>query len=457
MRTYFHRFIVILLLAFVGLGILGNGEVYAGGGSFDVPQINDHFDKVEKGPAPKKEESISPNTKEENGSWDWITKPVSRAWNWTVDNVSSAWEWTKETASGFWDWLVGVLESITSIVIVVGSFLKGVGESFVDAVVGIWDMITHPIDTLTNIIHAIMNPIDTLKAMWKAISDSWMRDVVNGDANSRANWFGYALGQVILVIVSAKGADKAKLMKGTKKVPDENRQVLSTGLGPKLISQLPGAFQKFFTQSGFIRSVKSVRTSIADLLHGKKVNRKMAVVSGLVGTAMVGVSFAIPLVKPMINMLAKNPIVKKLDDCFAYNQTPGYFALAKSPFNCVFHSPDNGGAKGSGKIYTPDNTMGAGHHLRREFSVDGIEIRINSGHGYNRTHASGSVQGYGTMDEIDSAIIDDLVSKVKAGYKFPSPPQDPIDIPITVNGYNMQYRVSYIPKIGKYNVVTYFP
>jgi hypothetical protein len=226
MGTYFHRFFVILLLTFVGAGILGSDGVYANGGSFDVPQVNDHFDKFEKGPAPKKEESITPNTQEEKGAWDWITKPVSGAWDWTVDKVSGAWEWTKEAASSLWDWFVGILEMITSVVIVVGSFLKGVWNAVVDVLAGIWNFIAHPIDSIKNIIHAIMHPIDTAKAIWKAISDSWERDVVNGDAKSRAEWFGYALGQIGLAIVGTKGADKAvKLGTAGKAVTGINKAV----------------------------------------------------------------------------------------------------------------------------------------------------------------------------------------------------------------------------------------
>ncbi|MBA4496350.1 ADP-ribosyltransferase [Paenactinomyces guangxiensis] len=210
MSKYFHRLFVFILFVIVGTGIFGFGEVYAtGGGGFDVPQINDDFNKGKQGPGPQKEESVNQNSKvEDGGVWDWIK-----------DAASGAWEWTKEVASDFWDWFTGVLDMITSVVIVVGSFLKGVWNAVVDAVKGIWNIITSPVETVKNLFHAITNPIDTGKAIWKLISDSWERDVINGDANSRAEWFGYAIGQVALALVGTKGLDKAaKLSKGSQVV-----------------------------------------------------------------------------------------------------------------------------------------------------------------------------------------------------------------------------------------------
>lgn len=85
---------------------MGSGEGYAGGGGFEVPQVDGHFDQVKPGPAPKKTEPMTQNAKEEGGTWDWITKPVS-----------GAWEWTKETASSLWDWFIGILAKITEVVV----------------------------------------------------------------------------------------------------------------------------------------------------------------------------------------------------------------------------------------------------------------------------------------------------------------------------------------------------
>ncbi|MFM1652487.1 WXG100 family type VII secretion target [Brevibacillus sp. B_LB10_24] len=113
---------------------------------------------------------------------------------------------------------------------IVGSFLGGVGGAVVDAVEGIVDAVSHPIDTVENIIDAVSHPIDTGKAIWDAIAQSWEDDVVNGDANSRAHWFGNAVGQIGLAIVGTKGVDKAvKLLKGTKvKIPKVPQGLTST-------------------------------------------------------------------------------------------------------------------------------------------------------------------------------------------------------------------------------------
>ncbi|MBA4495194.1 hypothetical protein ACFO25_00540 [Paenactinomyces guangxiensis] len=215
MGKYFCPFAILILLTFVGIGIFGLGEVHAAGGGFDVPQVDDHFNKVEKGSAPKKTEPLNQNVEEGDGFWDWMKEAVS-----------GAWEWTKEAAASFWEWFEGVLELLTSVVVVVGSFLKGIGKAIFDAVAGIWNLITNPIDSVKNVINAIMNPIDTAKAIWKSISESWVRDVVNGDAKSRAEWFGYALGQIGLAIVGTKGADKvSKIIRGSRRKVKEGEDI----------------------------------------------------------------------------------------------------------------------------------------------------------------------------------------------------------------------------------------
>ena len=50
-----------------------------------------------------------------------------------------------------------------------------------------------------------MHPIETYNYISKAISDSYERDAINGDAKSRAEWFSYALGTLVLAVVGTKG------------------------------------------------------------------------------------------------------------------------------------------------------------------------------------------------------------------------------------------------------------
>ncbi|MBA4601724.1 HNH endonuclease [Thermoactinomyces sp. AMNI-1] len=102
--------------------------------------------------------------------------------------------------------------------------------------------------------------------------------------------------------------------------------------------------QQVFGKAGLIGSVEGAGTSIADdLLHGRKINWKKALLSGVAGAALVGAgAFIIPKVEPIVNKVTtafqKAPVVqaaKRVDDClpFAYQQQPvNYTALAMSPF-----------------------------------------------------------------------------------------------------------------------------
>ncbi|MGA8943093.1 MAG: hypothetical protein WB502_10310, partial [Thermoactinomyces sp.] len=91
MGTYIYRFVTIFIL--FGFIFAGN-EVYADGGYLDVPEIDDQFNQFDQNSISEndKKQALS-KTKEEDGFWDWLTKPVSDAGNWVVDKISSAWNW----------------------------------------------------------------------------------------------------------------------------------------------------------------------------------------------------------------------------------------------------------------------------------------------------------------------------------------------------------------------------
>ncbi|HDR7636591.1 TPA: WXG100 family type VII secretion target [Bacillus mycoides] len=58
---------------------------------------------------------------------------------------------------------------------------------------------------------------EALPAMWDALSDSFNKDVINGDAETRARWGSYALTQIGLGFIGDKGVSKAaKLAQGAK-------------------------------------------------------------------------------------------------------------------------------------------------------------------------------------------------------------------------------------------------
>lgn len=99
-------------------------------------------------------------------------------------------------------------------------------------------------------------------------------------------------------------------------------------------------------------------------------------------------------------------------------------------------------------------------NLLRTTEVNGIKVRVSSGHGYNRAHNSGDVRTTGlSMDEIDNAIINDLTSNVDLS-KIPTPPfrngQKGKDIPILIQGHKITYRVVKLPN-GEFSINTFFP
>ncbi|MFD0671915.1 hypothetical protein [Cohnella sp. GCM10027633] len=103
----------------------------------------------------------------------------------------------------------------------VTGFMEGTAEAVIGTVEGLWTMVTHPIETVQGLVYVVKHPLQTAQGIWKALSDSWTNEVVNGDADSRGRWFGRMIGEVALSVVGTKGVDKvAKLAKGTKIVQE---------------------------------------------------------------------------------------------------------------------------------------------------------------------------------------------------------------------------------------------
>ncbi|MBO2536956.1 HNH/ENDO VII family nuclease [Rummeliibacillus suwonensis] len=65
--------------------------------------------------------------------------------------------------------------------------------------------IDDPGKSIEGTIQAIKHPIETYDYLSQSIADSFERDVINGDAKSRAKWISYALGNVVLSVVGTKG------------------------------------------------------------------------------------------------------------------------------------------------------------------------------------------------------------------------------------------------------------
>ncbi|KWW21754.1 hypothetical protein AS888_04425 [Peribacillus simplex] len=87
---------------------------------------------------------------------------------------------------------------------------KGIGVGLFDVgkdfVTGIYDLVTDPGQAVEGVANSILHPIQTYTYISKAISDSYERDMVNGDAYSRSHWVTYALGTVVTTVVGTKGA-----------------------------------------------------------------------------------------------------------------------------------------------------------------------------------------------------------------------------------------------------------
>ncbi|MBU5468210.1 EndoU domain-containing protein [Virgibacillus sp. MSJ-26] len=85
-----------------------------------------------------------------------------------------------------------------------GGFRGGV-DMVVDTATGAYQMVRHPIQTYQSMEHMVLHPVETGKYMSNAIAESFTRDMINGDAESRSHWVTYTLG----TILGTKGAGNA--------------------------------------------------------------------------------------------------------------------------------------------------------------------------------------------------------------------------------------------------------
>jgi hypothetical protein len=309
----FLRSFFVLLILLAGSFALVGGTGYAEPGGFDVPKVNEDFDQFEHTPAPQKQQPIH-NTEvqaEEKGFWDKTTEFFKDGWEWVSEKGSEFIHWTKEKVADFLEAFEKILSLLTSVVIVVGSFFKGLGKALWDALKGIADIIAHPIETLKNLFYAIAHPIDTIKAIWQSVSESFIRDVIHGDAKSRAEWFGYALGEIVLAVVGTKGADKVGKMARASKLARK---------GSGLLEKLPAPIQKVFTKDFW----KNAASTLSRKLN---INWKNAAITGVTGTALTVLGyFGIPKIAP-----AAMKVYKKLD-CLVYEQpADSYVAMMLLP------------------------------------------------------------------------------------------------------------------------------
>jgi hypothetical protein len=352
MNTFVYRFMIIFLLTFVSVGILGSGQVFADGGSFNIPQVNDHFDKVQKGPAP-----TSPSQEEkENESKNWFTKAV----NWAEEKVSSGKEWLKKTAYSTMDkhwekakkgnWFAGIAAIIVLAWILQYSFSFGVLKAAWETIKGLVYMIFHPIKTIKGIFNAVLHPVETVKGAWKLVSESFKRDVIHGDASSRAEWFGY----VVASLFGAKGVDKAGKLSKVSMLSKASKADKASKMGqmgrigrgiqfvqktvqklhiPQAVSKVRGALSSL-RKAILSHKVAATVITVAGLATGIIAHNPEAYIQAFKRIAVTAEKNGVPLASKL------KPAVKEISDCFTFQQQPhGYFA--NIPFSNCPQKPAN--------------------------------------------------------------------------------------------------------------------
>ena len=97
-------------------------------------------------------------------------------------------------------------------------------------------------------------------------------------------------------------------------------------------------------------------------------------------------------------------------------------------------------------------------HIKRDFHANGLTIQIKSGHSYFREHLSGDISKFGSLNEIEAAIIEDFTAN---GNKLAKSVTEGFTEKFTLNfnGYEIEYEpfrrsidsysIDYYPKAGK--------
>ena len=63
---------------------------------------------------------------------------------------------------------------------------------------------------MESVVTAVSHPIETSKAIGKSISDSFQKEVIDGDAYSRSHWFAYATGSLAEIVFGSKGQEPSQ-------------------------------------------------------------------------------------------------------------------------------------------------------------------------------------------------------------------------------------------------------
>ncbi|CAM3712884.1 hypothetical protein [Mesobacillus zeae] len=89
-----------------------------------------------------------------------------------------------------------------------------------DVVVDTWEGLVSltNADTWEAMGQALVNIDETAPLMWEQFTTSFEDQVINGDAKSRAHWFSYSAGNIVIGVLGTKGLDKASKLAGASKL-----------------------------------------------------------------------------------------------------------------------------------------------------------------------------------------------------------------------------------------------
>ncbi|SFX82559.1 DNase/tRNase domain of colicin-like bacteriocin [Thermoactinomyces sp. DSM 45891] len=345
MRNKAMKFILIMMITLLvlGLGIAGNGTtVQAVDFNIDNIKIDSHFPTDLAG---------EPETKV--SWWDKAGDWVSDKWNGFTDWCGELWDDVnnilddlgakiKSIKDTLWEWGLTIGAGVTlawailkkqfpmlKVLEWAAYFLKGVLRGLADMLIGVFDLalgavgllgyvILNPRESWDKLKHWATHPgevwdniSNAARGIWKEITESWDRMVINGDGKSRSEWFGYAFSQLL----GLKGVDKA----------GKAGNVVSKSGG--LSSKFPLTSKAFDAISDSLTGLGDKVKSFGDNLFGSGKRILATTTAGAV--AVTGLTFAWPKIEPLL---------MKFKDCVAIQQqdTGHYVASIQLPLAKLF-------------------------------------------------------------------------------------------------------------------------
>ncbi|WP_255404515.1 HNH endonuclease [Thermoactinomyces sp. DSM 45892] len=313
-----------MMVVLIGFSFVGSGVTYAVDFNIDNIEIDSHFPTDLAG---------EPTT--EVSWWDKAGDWVSDKWNGFTDWCGELWDDVnnilddlgakiKSIKDNLWEWGLTIGAGVTLAWAILKKqfpmlkvlewatyFLKGVLRGLVDMLIGVFDLalgavgllgyvILNPRESWNQLKHWATHPgevwdniSNAAGGIWKEITESWDRMVINGDGKSRSEWFGYAFSQLL----GLKGVDKA----------GKAGNVVSKSGG--LSSKFPLTSKAFDAISDSLTGLGDKVKSFGDNLFGSGKRILATTTAGAV--AVTGLTFAWPKIEPLL---------MKFKDCVAVQQ-----------------------------------------------------------------------------------------------------------------------------------------